>query len=53
VVEDAGRRDLQLAVLACLVLHANRAVFRDALTDAMCGSERSSSANRLAIARAS
>ena len=43
-----GRR--QLALFAFLVLHANRAVSRDALIDAVWGSEHSSSDNRLSTA---
>ena len=43
-----GRR--QLTLFAFLVLHANRAVSRDALIDAVWGSERSSSDNRLSMA---
>jgi predicted ATPase/DNA-binding SARP family transcriptional activator len=43
-----GRR--QLAVFAFLVLHSNRAVSRDALIEAVWGSQRSSSDNRLSMA---
>ena len=47
-LDSGGRR--QLALFAFLVLHANRAVSRDALIDAVWGSERSSSDNRLSMA---
>ena len=40
----------QVAVLAFLLLHANRAVSSDALTDAVWGPARSSSDNRLSMA---
>ncbi len=43
-----GRR--QLTLLAFLVLHANRAVARDALIDVVWGPDRSGSSNRLAMA---
>jgi DNA-binding SARP family transcriptional activator len=40
----------QVAVLALLLLHANRAVSSDALTDAVWGAARSASDNRLTMA---
>ena len=47
-LELGGRR--QLTLFAFLVLHANRAVSRDALIDAVWGSEGSSSGHRLSMA---
>ena len=47
-LDVGGRR--QLALFAFLVLHANRAASRDALIDAVWGSDGSSSDNRLSMA---
>ena len=47
-LDFGGQR--QLALFAFLVLHSNRAVSRDALIDAVWGSERSSSDHRLTMA---